>query len=591
MRNAVKTLLGLLLIAMAGLAIMPQLGPLPALAATQQASQTNTTITANVSYQVLLAKAIILREMLDKAQSLNISAELRSEISALLAVNISQLPVDELREWVVNASKALADVNKEVRVGGRAYAVGVALERFLNGLRTAIENRAREFEKRYNATLPVESILANMSRARDIKEFNRYLEELRKQFEYEKMHRFANATLNIASVELSRGTVKDLEKSLKHLDIAIAILNKTVEKLEKANISETAVQELRLAISKVVEARNIVANISKQIAVEKPANISKVISRLIENKTEEALEELEELESELQNLRNISIEANATPVMKQIDALLQRVEELKQRIANASVEDLARWMPDLAEIKAMVNIIKRSLEEKPDIIKMLPVRDVEKAYNKTIEKAKELLSEVKEIYSYIVNNSKNNVVCIQPYPLSQFCRFVNTDFMKWVENSISIAENLINESIKQYNAGNKITALILANRAYAMLQMVKAQLEPLYNMLTRLPKATTTPVQTATPIEVEEAKLEHTKGYSYDLVLKIKNNGNTTVRIISVGITLPRIPPNFVNIDIGPGAEKTITVSITIIPQLSEKTVGVVITTSAGVVTATAEVE
>lgn len=595
MRNATKTLLGLLFIVMAGLAIMPQFGSLPAFAATQQAGQANVTITANVSYQVLLAKAIILREMLGKAQSLNISAELKSEISALLAVNISQLPADELRVWVANASKALADINKEVKIGGRAYAVGVALERFMNGLRIAVENRVREFEKRYNITFPVESVLANMSRARDIREFNRYLEELRKQFEYEKMHRFANATLNIASMELSRGTAKDLENSLKHLDIAIAILNRTVERLEKANASETAVQALRLAISKVVEARNIVANISKQIAVEKPTNISKAISRIVENKTEEALEELEELETELQSLKNISMEVNATSIMKQVDELLQKVDELKQRIANASVEDLARWMPELAEIKAMVKIIRESLEGKPvmpniEMPKILPVRDVEKAYNITIEKAKELLSEVKKMYSYIVNNTKGGIICIQTYPLPPFCRFMNANFMKWVENAINMSEDLINEAVKQYSAGNKLTALILANRAYAMLQMVKAQLEPLYNMLIRTSKEATTPVQT-TSIEVEEARLEHVKGYNYELTLKIKNNGNSAVKILSVGIMMPGIPPKIVNVDIGPGAEKTITVSITIIPPLSEKTVDVVIMTSAEMITTTAEVE
>ncbi|MEM0027523.1 MAG: hypothetical protein QXT53_06090 [Ignisphaera sp.] len=587
MRNAVKTLLGLLFIAMVGLAIMPQFGPLPAFAVAQQASQTNATTTATkIAYQVLLAKAIILREMLGKAQSLNISAELRSEISALLAVNISQLSVDELREWVVNASKALADVSKEVRVGGKAYAVGVALERFLNGLRTAIENRARELEKRYNATLPVESVLANMSRARDIREFNKCLEELRKQFEYEKMHRFANATLNIASVELSRGTAKDLEESLQHLDIAVAILNKTVERLEKANISETAVQALRLAISKIVEARNIVANISKQIAIEKPANISKVISKLVENKTEEALEELEELENELQSLKNISIEVNTTSVMKQIDELLQRIEELKQRIANASVEDLARWMPDLAEIKAKANIIREVINETP---KNLPARDVEKAYNTTIEKAKESLSKVKEMYNYVANKSKT-VVCIQIYPPPPQCKFMDINFMKWVENSINTAENLINEAVKQYSIGNKVTALILANKAYSILQTIKAQLEPLYNMLIRTSKETTTPVQ-ATSIEVKEAKLEHVKGYNYNLVLKIKNNGNSIVKILSIGIMMPRMSPKTVNVDIGPGAEKTITVNVTIVPPISEKSINIVITTSIGVITTSAEVE
>ncbi|MCC6017389.1 MAG: hypothetical protein LM582_10175, partial [Desulfurococcaceae archaeon] len=174
-------------------------------------------------YAVLLVKAKILYEMLNRSLALNISTDLKNEIQSMLSVNISALAIDELREWFINASRLLAKVNEEVRVGGRAYAVGIVLERYLNGLRKALEERFR----RLNISIPV-----NITKARDISELNKMLKNYEKVVEVLKVQRFANISITYALKNAVKG-VDEAEEAYKHLAVAEGILDRVIEKFKK----------------------------------------------------------------------------------------------------------------------------------------------------------------------------------------------------------------------------------------------------------------------------------------------------------------------------------------------------------------------
>ncbi|MEM0005928.1 MAG: hypothetical protein QW406_03580, partial [Ignisphaera sp.] len=132
------------------------------------------------AYQVELVRAEVLRMMLTVVTNLNISEGLRISIDELLSVNISDLELDELREWVSNASRLLAGVEREVREG-RAYAVGIALQRYLHGLARAVEAKAR----RFNLTKEeIEGIVVSISRTGTAREEAvRILERVRERIQ------------------------------------------------------------------------------------------------------------------------------------------------------------------------------------------------------------------------------------------------------------------------------------------------------------------------------------------------------------------------------------------------------------------------
>jgi archaellum component FlaF (FlaF/FlaG flagellin family) len=542
------------------------------------------------AYAVLLVRARVLYTMLNRSLGLNISAELRSEIQKLLAVNISALPVDELREWVNNASKLLAKVNEEVRVGGRAYAVGIALQRYLNGLTKALEERLRKL----NISIPV-----NLTRARDISELNKLLRNVSGVVEAEKVHRFVNASLVVALRNAVK-SVKSAEEAQKHLMLAEKAINATIERLKKLNASEEAIERLQVALEKVREAREILAN-ATQVAKQKAKSIEDALREALENRTAQLLMDIESRVEELKELRENITDVRARQVLDQI---IDRLEELRERLENASVENITRWMPDLGEVRGWLKNIERTINASvtPFIPVWIPGRGIDKAFNETIAKAKELLQEVKQMLAEV--NKTREMVCIAIYPPPPICKAIiegravidsATKLVAKAEAEISLAEKL-------YAENRKLEALTLANRAYAELSVAKAWLEPIYNTIKRTTTTTTTATSPSTPtptqaqaVRIKEAKLEKVScsiaTCTYRLTLTIENVGSTTITVNSIRLNIAGSFEKTVNVVIEPGKEVTITVNVEASRFTSIETpVHVTIVTSQGVVTAQVQV-
>ena len=293
--------------------VLSSIAPITIIAQGSQQSTPNDTARA-----VLLVRARVLYAMLNRSLALNISAELRGEVQKLLAVNISALSVDGLREWVNNASRLLARVNEEVRVGGRAYAVGIALQRYLNGLTKALEERL----KKLNISIPV-----NLTRARDISELNKLLRNVSGVVEAEKVHRFVNAS-HVVAMRNALKSVKSAEEAQKHLMLAEKAVNATIARLRKLNASEDAVEGLQVALEKVREAREILAN-ATQVAKQKAKSMEDALREALENRTAQLLMDIESRVEELKELRENITDVRARQVLDQI---IDRLEELRERL-------------------------------------------------------------------------------------------------------------------------------------------------------------------------------------------------------------------------------------------------------------------
>jgi tetratricopeptide (TPR) repeat protein len=578
MKTQVKStqILGLAVIALSVLFLISSVIPV---ALAQDTAATTTTMpqqtnTSSIAYQVLLAKAMALNAMLSRCLALNISEDLKSEISVLISINISTLSFSDLKSWVINASRLLAEVNKEVRVGGRAYAVGIALERYLSGVKKALENRIRAFEKRF--IVNASEVIANMTKARDLKELNKAL----KYFERDlwapiKLQSFANASMNTLALALR--SVRGVKDAYKHLAVAERVLNITIERLKMLNASEEAIEALQLAIEKIREAKEIVLNVSKQLVEE--YNLTEIIRGVVENKTREVFEKVEELVNELQNLRSIASEKNMTKLVEAIDMVLQKLDELRNRIANTTLEDLPKCMRELAEIKAWIRFVKRQVDRIPAT---MPTRALDDAYNTTVEKAMELLSVVEEMLSYVKNNTPT--ICIAIYPPPLIC---DRMYLLRIELMVNMSKELLQEAQQLYEQGRKVEALIIANRAVATLRVARAWLEPLYNMLKRKGQA----VATRLGVEV---RLQRGRAidYRYSLAIRVRNNGNSTVTI-EKAILITRATASPLQIDIGvsvePGKEVTVTKTI-IMPIVVVGKPVLELHTSAGILTIEVEV-
>jgi tetratricopeptide (TPR) repeat protein len=521
-------------------------------------------------YAVLLVKAKILYEMLNRSLALNISIDLRNEIQSMLSVNISALAIDGLREWFINASRLLAKVNEEVRVGGRAYAVGIVLERYLNGLRKALEERFR----RLNISIPV-----NITKARDISELNKMLKNYEKVVEVLKVHRFANISITYALKNAVKG-VDEAEEAYKHLAVAEGILDRVIEKFKKLNVSEDTLEALQIALGRVREVREVVVNATK-IARNYAKNIEESLKSVIENRTAEVLMEIEVLKQELLNLKDVVANVNLSQF---IDNILSRVEVLRNRVLNASIEDIPRWLPDLGEIKSWVKIIISNVNRTATtfIPRWIPVKGIDKAFNDTLTRVEKLLNEVKQMLNKI--KESKTVFCIAVYPPPPICKAIWEARIDIAEKTVAEAETSIAKAKELYTQGKKVEALLLLNRVYAELQIVKAWLEPLYNTIekelrTETPPTTTpTTPQTTPPTQlakliVKEAMLRKERCIGvlcrYKLTLTIRNEGNTEITIYSVALEVVVGIQRAIGITLKPGEERTIIIELEIPTYIS----------------------
>jgi tetratricopeptide (TPR) repeat protein len=521
-------------------------------------------------YAVLLVKAKILYEMLNRSLALNISTDLRNEIQSMLSVNISALTIDGLREWFINASRLLARVNEEVRVGGRAYAVGIVLERYLNGLRKALEERFR----RLNISIPV-----NITKARDISELNKMLKNYEKVVEVLKVQRFANISITYALKNAVKG-VDEAEEAYKHLAVAEGILDRVIEKFKKLNVSEDTLEALQIALGRVREVREVVVNATK-IARNYAKNIEESLKSVIGNRTAEVLMEIEVLKQELLNLKDVVANVNLSQF---IDDILSRVEVLRNRVLNASIEDIPRWLPDLGEIKSWVKIIISNVNRTATtfIPRWIPVKGIDKAFNDTLTRVEKLLNEVKQMLNKI--KESKIVFCIAVYPPPPICKAIWEARIDIAEKTVAEAETSIAKAKELYTQGKKVEALLLLNRVYAELQIVKAWLEPLYNTIekelrTETPPTTTpTTPQTTPPTQlakliVKEAMLRKERCIGvlcrYKLTLTIRNEGNTEITIYSVALEVVVGIQRAIGITLKPGEERTIIIELEIPTHIS----------------------
>ena len=529
---------------------------------------TATTPASSMPCNNTFVKAQVLYNILNMSLSLNLSKETVSEIKGLLAVNISRLSCSELENWVKNASKTLSSIENMVREG-RAYAIGLAEQRYLNGLKNALENRLREISKEYN--ISVEELIANIASAKDINEIMRELKKTEVVVESVRAKKFVDVIIKVG-VEDAYKSAKDLEKSLKDLEITSRLINETLERLSKYNISPNIVALLKEAQAKISEAKMFLENVSKVVKIEGEGKLKEVFNKTSQKYYEEVLEELEEMRQELLELKQQIASLNETNITTLIDELLNKVNAMYNQIRNASVDDISRWIPDLLEIKAKIKYLKEILEEaleKSVIIKRMPPASYQLLLNKT----KEPLSEVVNMTKYI--NSTYNQLCLNVtandsvmYHQCMMLREVVPGLLNLANNSIESAKKLISESEELYKANKTFEALIKLSQARAILELTKAKLEPVYEILKKVSeekekeKIRTTTPKIKVSVEGELRILKNTT----KLVLKIKNEGSTTATINKVIIVITPAVAIELNMSINPGEERIIEKDLLLTP-------------------------
>lgn len=441
--------------------------------------------------EVLQAKVFVMNTSLVRALSLNISDEVRNRINELVAVNISELLVDDVHEWLRNASSVLSRIATEIKEG-RAYEVGVTQQRYLNGLRVALENRVRTLVRHYNITLNVEELIVNTSKARDINQLVNMYKNATKGVEEVNAWRFRERVEEMVRVKtqaLQMGEVSALEKVDEVLEKAVTALEKVMVRLKVVNASQNSIEAVSAALERIRNARQLIQEISDEVVNEtvvKPEKVVEAVRNSLELMAGKVDQSLNELLEELKELRKESIAGNLTVITSRIEDLIKRVEDLKSGINSSLSKDAYLILDEIAKIRLM----KMSIEEEVKHVAMAVGEGityrVRELANERINEAKQLLEKVRGLRNQlgVPEDCKNNLS--KQLPL--MCKANITKLITSIDEKISEAEELIENAEKLYNEGNYTRALAMAVKSKGILNAVESQLEALLKPAVKPPE-------------------------------------------------------------------------------------------------------
>lgn len=503
------------------------------------------------AYQVELARAEVLRTMLTAATNLNISEGLRISINELLSVNISDLELDELKEWVLNASRLLASVEREVREG-RVYAVGIALQRYLNGLARAVEVRARELNL---AEEEMEGMVANISRARTVREAVMILERVRERVQIRNVERFAEYIVRRSVKSVEEGSIEAIISVQQMLEKVTGILSASLNRLVAVNASEKALEAIGQAIENVKTTREILGNISSEIVGAAPIvreqvregvreAVNKTLSKLVERMLDEISDLREEIEVLIEECRNTNV---AQPI-ERLEALAQQLDDIASRVVNISTVDLHIVVSEISKIKFEVKQIERELEIS---IEELPrhFMELDEFFDKTVRELRGLVDEVNRAIERLSTIDTSKIVCIAVYPPPPVCEIARKlpAILEEARRTVTNVQRGMEEAIELYNMNRKSEALNLLLRIKTELLSVKFQLESIERLLhefitkTEIPPTATpvtaipvTPQPPATPnqtaVQLSIARI-YIRGRMLQMIMAIRNSGARDTRV------------------------------------------------------------
>lgn len=417
-------------------------------------------------------RVLLLQNLLRNSLTLNISSELRSEVEGLVNTNISTLSDDELKKFMEKCEEVLSRVREEV--GVRA-GEGVS-DRYYEGLRRSLEARVKTIERLYGVSLDE---VSNISRAKDITELMNTLKVVNSKLDGVRVKGFSEVMERRVEDTLRKPDVVGIERAVQELDKVIGVLDRVAKKLEVLKVPTVPIEVLKNTTARILITKELLGSLSKELRVipqPKPEVVRELINKLVSKYGVD----VEEFKEEVEELRSIALEHNLTQVLDRIEDVLERLNNLTtmlQRVDYSRIKDITEVLASVrTEIPKIRDEISKSLGE-------VPVRNIDKAFNVTLERVRKSLRVVNESLTYV--KSRLVDICSQPTNVT-ICKFVNLTTIKRYEEILDSLNMSLEEAVEAYEAGDRIKALHIVVSVGVNLSRIKTWLEPIYNILKHL---------------------------------------------------------------------------------------------------------
>ena len=354
----------------------------------------------------LRVHAEVLQKMLNRLLTMNLTKELELQIENLVAVNLTALGAEELREFISEAKNVLSEVRSELKEakGNRTRVeqrvIAKLLERMRERLNVTLRRlniTAEEAEKiREELGSRIREALAGNLTFHELKHF---IKNLTRRLVGYRVQNFTEQIMNYTEREAKLGRLYGLETALNASCKVLQVLERVKEKLLSVNASPVAVAAIEHAIERIASAREVLKQLVERIATmpepknATPGQIRKEIKSILDERLEELAEDIRENLQRLRELRSEAEEQNLTSLVESIDHAIAKLEEASSKIQTANMS-FGEAMSALALAKTVIRRAEKILEEASKEHKL--TKKVAEELEKVIDRLKERLNELED---------------------------------------------------------------------------------------------------------------------------------------------------------------------------------------------------
>lgn len=424
---------------------------------------------SNEEVRILLLRAKLLQNILMKIlETTNISVELRVEMESLVKTNISALKPEELEVFIGKAEKILELVKEDV-IAGKYI---VPKEEIVKKFKEVIRNRTEKIIKTLNISEEnTLKLIKKLEEVKDIKELREVIKELRKIMETkiaEKMSEDIWKFMEKTMAKFRESAAEEaLELAYEVSSKSIKVLEHVVERLKKLNASPVAIAAIELAIERIKSAREVLLEV-KELARSLLAKgnetreaIRNIVSEWIVRKVGKLNETIKEYVDELRRLREIAIRHNRTDMIKEIDALLLKIENITKAVTsgNITIDEAFKLLVEInVEVKGIEEFLEK-IEKHKEIIGEL-IKDLSEELFEIRKEYQEILMKFEHIEKTL--EKVKNITMIKLIP--ETMRTMNKT--KYILMNIDAMLNSIEEALakgsisKAYELLHNVTLML-----------------------------------------------------------------------------------------------------------------------------------
>ncbi|MEM4807026.1 MAG: hypothetical protein QXD26_04270 [Nitrososphaerota archaeon] len=304
--------------------------------------------------QKLRLRAFILQKMLERAaNAANTSDALRSDVEALVSINISALSEDELREFIARAEALLAEIRGCLARNATLSQDRVAM-RILERVRERLNLTLAKMNLTAGEAEQVRERIREWIRERagenlTVRDVAHLMKIIREMLRHMWAARISEEAMNYTERAARSGALFGLMNALNASSKVLAVLERVRERLMEVNASENAIEAVEHAMERIATAREVLKQLMERLSAGyPPGNATRERAReelrsILREKAEKLNETIEEYLGRLQELRDKARELNLTDLARELDEEIVGLEMLREKIAsgNWSLSELA----------------------------------------------------------------------------------------------------------------------------------------------------------------------------------------------------------------------------------------------------------